>query len=406
MRADKSMRLLSAYNYEELATIPRSSAGNTTVSLLCFNANGSRLATSAGIDHVVNVWDVVSEVKADVARLEHDLPVAAMVYHKADPNTLVTVTMTSEMYLWNVADTATLLFSVNAQLCPGSVPTALFTHDSTQLLICGERDQSGALAGGEGGADILKALVKGGLTTDPNFLQALDIVMAQGGLEASEHLDRFQELMFALSERNQGIEFPGPAVDANGDTNAGTGREGGGENIIQGHIHADAGDETFGYGIRSYNASTGQLTVTYELTAPDEIQQVVASPVNNDLVFGCSRGSLWIWNPSNPSQVRDLIGHEDMVRCMGFNNDGSKLATGSYDFTWKLWDLHKLNLLLSVNCRGRPMDCFFNPVRPDDVLISVDGKAMCVYDSKSGQETVVNTAVGRVCASPSGTILL
>lgn len=44
------------------------------------------------------------------------------------------------------------------------------------------------------------------------------------------------------------------------------------------------------------------------------------------------------WDVSAGSVIRRYAGHYESVNCVGFNDDGTVLASGSFDTTIRLWD--------------------------------------------------------------------
>lgn len=50
-------------------------------------------------------------------------------------------------------------------------------------------------------------------------------------------------------------------------------------------------------------------------------------------------------DPRNPLQSRILKGHADSVCSIAFSPDGTKIATGSYDNTARIWDVETGELL-------------------------------------------------------------
>jgi WD40 repeat protein len=80
-----------------------------------------------------------------------------------------------------------------------------------------------------------------------------------------------------------------------------------------------------------------------------------------------------------------LLGHRDLVSCVGFSADGSMLASGSYDGTILVWDTttHQTRLILDGHS-GWVMDLAFDPSGPRLVSSSWTGEIV-VWDSLSGR---------------------
>jgi WD40 repeat protein len=66
------------------------------------------------------------------------------------------------------------------------------------------------------------------------------------------------------------------------------------------------------------------------------------------IVSGADEGNLKIWNTLNGSLVRILHGHTDIVTCIAFNVDGTKLVTGSDDKTVRIWNTEDGSLIRTI----------------------------------------------------------
>ncbi len=64
--------------------------------------------------------------------------------------------------------------------------------------------------------------------------------------------------------------------------------------------------------------------------------------------FGNNQGAVYLWNAANGSVLSILRGHTAKITQISFSNDGSLMATSSYDGTVRLWQLNDLNILPAV----------------------------------------------------------
>jgi guanine nucleotide-binding protein G(I)/G(S)/G(T) subunit beta-1 len=44
-----------------------------------------------------------------------------------------------------------------------------------------------------------------------------------------------------------------------------------------------------------------------------------------------------VWDTLRCQQANLILGHTNRVSCIGTSSDGKALATGSWDFTMKIW---------------------------------------------------------------------
>jgi len=58
-----------------------------------------------------------------------------------------------------------------------------------------------------------------------------------------------------------------------------------------------------------------------------------------DGVSGGDDGKVKLWDVKNKAQIKELPGHDKSVISISYSSDGKLLATGSKDYTVKIWQL-------------------------------------------------------------------
>ena len=64
--------------------------------------------------------------------------------------------------------------------------------------------------------------------------------------------------------------------------------------------------------------------------------------------YGNNQGAVYLWNAANGSVMSILRGHTAKITQISFSNDGTLMATSSYDGSVRLWQLNDLNILPAV----------------------------------------------------------
>jgi WD40 repeat protein len=75
---------------------------------------------------------------------------------------------------------------------------------------------------------------------------------------------------------------------------------------------------------------------------------------------------LWSAETFQPSGT--LLGHHNIVSCLNFSRDGSKLASGSYDTSIRVWDVLSQDELITLSADGSAVV---------SVNFSPDGQKLC-----------------------------
>ena len=92
--------------------------------------------------------------------------------------------------------------------------------------------------------------------------------------------------------------------------------------------------------------------IVYELTDPEVGFVAVDFSQSGLLAVGRFSKTGLLIDVSNKQVVHELQGHDNHVRCVKFTSDGSKLITGSYDRTVKIWEVATGELLQTLE--GHP----------------------------------------------------
>lgn len=110
--------------------------------------------------------------------------------------------------------------------------------------------------------------------------------------------------------------------------------------------------------IRFWNLTT--QTLVYTIPTPHGNNQINFLKVlpNNMLASGSNSpsGNLIIWDTTNFTQIRSLVGHTDHVLVLELLSSGF-LASGSHDHTCKIWNPNNGSLLYSVSPFGGDVIC-------------------------------------------------
>jgi WD40 repeat protein len=82
-------------------------------------------------------------------------------------------------------------------------------------------------------------------------------------------------------------------------------------------------------------------------------------------------GSITLWDITSGEKIRQLAGHAELVFRLAFNQDGTRLASASFDRLAKVWDIASGTELFSLY--GNPANVFGVDFSPDGSSLLTSG---------------------------------
>jgi WD40 repeat protein len=101
-------------------------------------------------------------------------------------------------------------------------------------------------------------------------------------------------------------------------------------------LASSSSDET----IKLWNTGTFECQSTLTVDSGYEgVTSISFSPMGDMIAAGCSNGKIYLMDAVTVAVRRSLTGHSSYVMSVVWNNDGTKLASGSYDKTVRIWSV-------------------------------------------------------------------
>lgn len=81
----------------------------------------------------------------------------------------------------------------------------------------------------------------------------------------------------------------------------------------------------------------------------ERIRTLASTPDGSKVVLGMHSGKILVIDLEVPSQIKQIIGHKDVVEALSIDSTGERLASGSWDRTFRLWSLNSYKEISSGN---------------------------------------------------------
>jgi serine/threonine protein kinase len=154
------------------------------------------------------------------------------------------------------------------------------------------------------------------------------------------------------------------------------------------------------------SALTGELLQS--LPIPSDVGAVDWHPSGKMLATGCADGRIYLWDASKGQALRELGHHAKLVTSVRFSHNGTRLASSSWDNTFRLWNVSNGRQILVRGCVD-----LLSPFSPDDRYIGVpspNGLALCELEGNSEWRefclpAVPDAQIGTFSWSPDGRLL-
>ncbi len=137
------------------------------------------------------------------------------------------------------------------------------------------------------------------------------------------------------------------------------------------------------------------------------VQSVAFSPDGTRVASGSWDNTIKLWDVASGEEVATLRGHEGMVYSVAFSPDGTRVASGSQDKTIKLWDAASGEEVATL--RGHESGVYSVAFSPDGTRVASGSwdKTIKLWDAASGEEVATlrghEGPVWSVAFSPDGT---
>ena len=135
---------------------------------------------------------------------------------------------------------------------------------------------------------------------------------------------------------------------------------------------------------KSIVEQSSQPQITLSVGA--NVYSVAFSPDGTRIATGSYGATAKVWDAQSGKELLTLKGHSSSVNSVSFSPDGKRIVTGSYDDTAKVWDAQSGKELLTL--KGHSQSVNSVALSPDGTRIvtgSCDATAK-VWDAQSGKE--------------------
>lgn len=144
---------------------------------------------------------------------------------------------------------------------------------------------------------------------------------------------------------------------------------------------AEARQAKTGEGDVAYNMSQDQLPTKYLLTTDlaahqDQVSSVVLTADQTKVATGSWDNTIRVWNAQTSELEQTLVGHESLVNSIVISNDGTTLVSASDDTTLKVWNFKTGELIQTLKGHNDVVN---------SVALTPDGKTAI---SASDDETI------------------
>ena len=145
--------------------------------------------------------------------------------------------------------------------------------------------------------------------------------------------------------------------------------------------------------IKLWDARSGALLRTLK-GHTSSVYSVAFTPDGQTLASGSWDNTVKLWDARSGALLRTLEGHMGYVRSVAFAPDGNTLASGGWDYTIKTWDARSSELQLSIDARGPDHERKGHTDWVSSVAFAPDGKTLAsgsgdytikLWDTRSGE---------------------